>query len=156
MKIVKAMKKIARLKGEIRELKKRMDSCLNTLTENDFDENYMALEQELHSKIEMLIELKTKIMHTNVSNNMFSVIVNLGELKSYLEFLKELQPKVGKQNTSRYSDEYDLYKSQLAIQKKNEMIKLCQDNINKLTDELDDFNAVTDLYVFDIERILIE
>jgi hypothetical protein len=156
MKIVKAMKKVARLKGEIRELKKRMESCLNTLSENDFDENFSYLEQELNIKIGLLIELKTKIMCTNVNNNMFSVIVNLGELKSYMEFLKELHPKIGKQSTSRFSDESDVYKSQINIQMRNERIQSCQDEINNLTDKLDEFNAVTNIADLDVETVLFE
>ena len=112
MKIVRAMKKIARLKGEIKDLKNRMELCLNTQQENEFDEDYNHLKDRLFIKIKEMIYLKAMIMKANVTLGMFPIIVNLGELKSYMDYLKELDPKVGKRSNSRYSDESSKFKSQ--------------------------------------------
>ncbi len=157
MKIVKAMKKIARLKGEVRELKKRMSRCLNTLEDNeDFVESYKDLEKELLHKITMIINLKSIIMKANIDNNMFSVIVNLGELKSYMEYLKELEPKSGFNSLNDYSDKNAEFKSQLTIKEKNDKISECQKAINDLTDLLDDFNATTNVEFTEIDLKLFE
>lgn len=156
MKIVKAMKKVARLKGEIRELKKRMDSCLNSIVGNEFEEDLKELNMELHSKIKLMMELKVRIMHTNVANGMFSLVVNLGELKSYMDFLKELDPKIGVKSASRFSEELVEYKSQLTIKEKNDLIAKCQKHINEITDGLDDFNATTDLLEVKMGKFYLE
>jgi hypothetical protein len=44
MKIVKAQKKIARLKGEIKEIKKRMSGCLSTVKGNAWEEDFNTLD----------------------------------------------------------------------------------------------------------------
>ena len=154
MKIVKAMKKIARLKGEIRELKKRMSSCLNAVEGNDFDESYPLLQKELFSKIKEVFNLKVMVMHTNVKHGLFSLVVNLGELKSYMEYLKELEPKTGMASLNRYSDEKIAFKSQLSIKDKNAQISECQEAINELTDGLDDLNATIEIEPMAKEMIL--
>lgn len=149
MKIVRAMKKVARLQGEIKELKKRITSCLSTIEENEFDEDYTELIELLNQKIKHLITLKARIMKTNTSHDMFSVILNLGELKSYIDFTREMNPKYGVIK-DRFEDENATYKSQIKIIDKNKAVEKCQDLINKLTDELDDFNARTDLKELDV------
>lgn len=156
MKIVKAMKKIARLKGEIRELKKRMSSCLNAVEGNDFSESYPLLQKELFSKIKELYNLKVMVMHTNVKEGLFSMVVNLGELKSYMEYLKELDPKIGMSDVNRYSDEKIAFKSQLSIKNKNKQISECQEAINQITDGLDDLNATIEMEPMEKNIILFE
>lgn len=145
MKIVRAMKQVARLKGEINVLKKRIDSGLNTLVENDsFNEDSKLLIEELNKKIRKVITLKTQIMHANTKHGMFAKILHLGELKSYIDFLRELEPKTG-MIVSGYEHVKTGYKSQITVAEKNQMIEKCQDSINEITDELDDFNAKTDI-----------
>ena len=146
MKIVKAMKKIARLKGEIKELKHRIQGCISTLIENDYEENILELSKQLDNKVQELINLKVGIMEANVKGNMFRTVVGLGEFKSQMDFLKELTPKKGVQE-NRYSDNKTEYKSQISISEKNNLIETCQNQINNLTDILDEFNAKTDVVV---------
>lgn len=143
MKIVRAMKQISRLQGEIKEFKKRISNCLSTLEENDFDEYYKELSSKLNEKIKKLIELKSRIMHTNIKYKKFTTILNLGELKSYIDFLRELDPQQGVQQ--RAYEDSTKFKSQITISEKNKLIENYQKMINDLTDELDDFNAKTDL-----------
>jgi len=146
MKIVRAMKQVSRLQGEIKELKKRMSAALSTMEENDFLEDFHSLKETLYEKINELMTLKTKIMMANINGGKFSTILAMGELKSYISFLKELDPKEGIQE-SRYSlnSNNSKYKSQLTIASKNSLIEDCQQLINDYTDELDEFNAITDL-----------
>jgi len=146
MKIVRAMKKIARLKGELKVVKHRLQNCLNTLVENEFDEKFDDLSKEFLDKRNEMMKLKAGVMHANVKGNMFRIIIQLGEMKSYMDFLKELEPKTGLQE-SRYSmgEGKSKYKSQLTITLKNQLLKECQDKINELTDILDEFNAKTEI-----------
>ena len=151
MKIVRAMKETSRLKGEIKEIKKRLSSCLNTAEENEFDEDFESLNEILSTKIKKLINLKTRIIAANVKHGMFQIILNLGELKSYIEFLKELEPKKGIQESSFSLREENIkFKSQMDISDKNKKIESYQATINGLTDRLDDFNAKTDIEENDI------
>lgn len=150
MKIVRAMKQVSRLQGEIRELKKRVSGCLSTMEENDFDEGYEELTENLSARTKKLIELKARIMHTNVKHGMFSVILNLGELKSRMDFLRELDPKTGVEN-DRWSGEGKVkYKAQMSVAERNKLVEGCQTAINALTDQLDDFNASTDIEELDV------
>lgn len=151
MKIVRAMKKVSRLQGEIKEIKKRMSAVLNTLEENEFSESFQELKDSLYVKINELMVLKTKIMNANIKGGKFNVILALGELKSFISFYKELDPKEGVQE-SRFSMSANntKYKTQLTLQSRNETVSKCQQLINDYTDELDEFNAVTDIEEGDV------
>jgi paraquat-inducible protein B len=144
MKIVRAMKEISRLKGEIKAIKKRISGSLNTLALNDFSESLVELKATLDSKIEKLIKLKTSVVKANVIGGMFDSIVRMGELKSYIEFLRELEPKHG-MKSNEYSGTKDEFKSQLTVKQVNELIETCQQDINFLTDTLDEFNRKTSI-----------
>jgi hypothetical protein len=144
MKIVKAMKKIARLKGEIKEIKHRISRSLSTIKGNEFEDDFNTLMKLLEEKINEMMRLKLGVMKANIAGDMFKRILELGESKSKIDFLKELDPKIGIQQTD-YSGEKTEYLSQISSISKNTLIKDCQDSINKLTDELDEFNAVTNI-----------
>jgi hypothetical protein len=144
MKIVKAMKRIARIKGEIKELKKRISTCLSTISENEFEEDFTSLNVMLTNKVNEVILLKAAVMKANVTGNKFRTVLELGELKSKMDFLKELDPKIGI-HQNRYSESKTAYKSQITVTQRNQMLEECQTQINNLTDDLDEFNAKTDI-----------
>ena len=54
MKIVKAMKQVSRIQGEIKDLKKRMSACLSTLNDNNFPEDFHDLKETLFAKVNEL------------------------------------------------------------------------------------------------------
>jgi hypothetical protein len=145
MKIARAMKQVSRLKGEISTIKNRLSACLNTLNENEFTENFNELRDQFFSKVNELVNLKTLIMIENITKNKFQTILALGELKSYIEFLKELEPKNGVCESDRFGSPASKFKSQLTLVDKNEMLEECQKLINEYTDELDEFNATINL-----------
>ena len=90
-------------------------------------------------------------MQTNVKYNMFRIILNLGELKSYIDYVRELSPKHGMiKEGYGYDKEMTKFKSQITVADRNRTVDECQNLINKLTDELDDFNAKTDLEEMDV------
>jgi hypothetical protein len=144
MKIVRAQKKIARLKGDVKEIKKRLTSCLNTVSENNFNEEFKVLYGTFTDLTNQMITLKSAVHAANIKGDMFKKILQLGELKSKIDFLKELEPKIGKQE-SRFGESTSVYKSQITPGEKNKMVEECQEAINNLTDELDEFNAKTDI-----------
>lgn len=143
MKIAKAQKHIKRLKGEIAELQQRISSTLSTLEENEYEADYPALMATLKEKVSRLINLKVGVMKANIDNGMFTTILNLGELKSRLNFLGSLNPIVGAVRASYGEGEKAKYKSQLSPAEKMKMVEDCQKAINDMTDRLDDFNLDT-------------
>lgn len=148
MRIAKAMKLVSRVKGEIQDLKGRITGCISELEENEFDEKYTDLSKKLSEKTKQLITLKSRIMSTNIKHGMFTVILNLGELKSRLEHLKSLNPREGVEYG--YDDRKMVYKSQINGAEKRKLMEECQEAINKLTDELDEFNGSQDLEEIDV------
>lgn len=142
MKIVKAMKKVSRLQGEIKTLQSRFKEGITVLEGNEFGENISSLHEELDKKTKELIRLKNDIMKTNIKHDMFPTILILGELKKHIEFLKDLEVGSGFRKTFEGKDEY---KSQMSLKEKNYTVQKCQEKINELTDKLDDFNASTDI-----------
>lgn len=144
MKIVRAQKEISRLKGEIKELKHRMESSLNVIEDNQFPENFDELWEILNTRTIRLIALKNAVMEANIKNGKFLSILKLGELKNYLSFVRELNPLEGTVK-DHYGENSYKYKSQSSIKSKQSTIEEIQKQINGITDELDEFNAATDI-----------
>jgi cell fate (sporulation/competence/biofilm development) regulator YmcA (YheA/YmcA/DUF963 family) len=144
MKIVRAMKQVKRLQGEVKELQKRASSCLNTIEGNEFSEKFDELLTELSEKKLRLRTLKNGVMVANIQGDMFKKILELGELKSHIDFIRELEPQVGI-SESRYADTIQKKISQWTVAEKNKAVQQTQQRINDLTDELDEFNAKTDI-----------
>jgi hypothetical protein len=138
------MKQIKRLQGEVKELQKRVSSCLSTLEGNEFYENFEIVMKDLIDKKQKLSSLKNGVMIANVQGGVFKKILELGELKSHIDFIRELEPKTGV-TESHYGSEGQKYKSQWSVTQKNIAVQQTQQKINDLTDELDEFNAKTDI-----------
>jgi len=152
MVIVRAMKERARLEGEIKNLKHRSQNCISVLDGNPFEEDFKELTETLTARLNRLASLKNAVMKANVMHDMHKYIIELGELKHYLVFLKELDPKAGKQET-RYSEAQNAYLSQISVKDKILALEVTQTKINHITDVLDEFNAKTD--IGEIEEIVL-
>lgn len=144
MKIVRAMKERSRLEGEIKELKHRIQNCISTVEGNEFIENFDELFESLNKCVSRLSWLKNAILTANINHDIYKHITQLGELKHYLVFLKELNPKQGKHERS-YTENMETYISQITVLERNEAIQATQKEINRVTDILDKFNAETDI-----------
>ena len=144
MKIVRAMKERSRLEGEIKDLKHRMQGCLSVIEGDNYPESFMELYKLLSDRINKISQLKNAILVANIKHDMYKFIVQLGELKQYLVFLKDLSPKIGKHERS-YGEALESYTSQISVKEKNEAIQATQKEINRITDLLDNFNAETDI-----------
>lgn len=149
MKISRAQKEISRLKGEIKELKHRMEKSLNIIEGNNFPEDFPSLWSIFNTRVIRLITLKNAVMEANIKRGKFLSILKLGELKNYLEFVRELKPIEGIV-VERYGEGTQKYISQSSIKSKQQAIEIIQKQINSITDELDDFNAITDIGDLDV------
>jgi len=146
MKISKAMKHIARLKGKISDLTQRMSECTSINEENDFIEDFYQLRNDRNKAIVELIEYKDAVMKANIKYNKFITILELAEIKNEIELYKNLFIKQGVTKEG-YNGTTINYKSQITISEKNDKINELQEHINDLTDELDIFNATTDIII---------
>lgn len=147
MKIAKAMKIISRLKGEINLIENRLKKCVSCPDSNEYIENFEKLINIRNEKVLELIALKSKVMSANVANNKFTTITLLSELKNEIVMYKDLEIKQGIYK-ERYA-EHDgvVFKTQLTISDKESRIETLQKQINDLTDDLDVFNASTDIEI---------
>lgn len=140
MNISKALKKISRLKGKIGELQRRIQSSMCTLAENEFDEEILELIEERDRVVSELGQLKVNVMKANVEFDIFAKILHLAELKASKEFIGSLAIVVGKVSR-RFEAGHDDYKSQISKKEKNMMLQKIAAEIEKVIDELDEFNA---------------
>ena len=147
IKIAKAMKWISRLKGEIKILDDRIRKCISCPESNGFIEDFEKLKHVRDTKVIELIDLKNKVMTANINNNKFYLIAALSELKNEIVLYKDLEIKQG-----LYKERYDvgggvMFKTQITVEEKENHIEEVQNRIIELTDELDIFNASTDIEV---------
>ena len=144
MKLVRALKQVSRLQGEIKDLKGRLASCVSVLEDNEFAEDFKTLDAQISVKIGALILLRSQIMKTNVQNNMFHIILELSELKQQIDLVRKLSIRSGTE-VNDYMGAKSKYKTQLTTTQRTKLVDMIQKNIEKLTDKLDEFNATTDL-----------
>jgi len=85
-------------------------------------------------------------MTVNINKNKFNLILKLGEFKNILDLYRNVDVKVGVVNRA-YSQSDVVWKSQITTATKNKKIESLQKEINDITDELDEFNAITDITI---------
>ena len=145
MKIDRAMKKVALLKGDISDLQHRIENCVSTIKGNEWEEVFYELLTSYKKKVDELIALKVKIMTANIQNEYYQNILRVGELKGMAQFVGNLSIKRGRK-TQGYSEENIVeYDSQISVSERNKMKESIKVDIIRLTDELDDFNRSTDI-----------
>ena len=142
MTIAQAMKEIARLRKEIELFRERELSCVKIDVREEYVEDFAELDGLIDIKTKQYIDLKQKVMQANIQNNMFTQILLLGELKDEIELWKELF--VGSKIKAEHITA-DAIKTQLTVNDKNRKIETLQEQINDVTDILDDFNSVTQI-----------
>jgi len=144
MKISKAMKKISRLKGKISVLSTRIEISVSIISTNAFKENFSDLLVSRATAINDLNNLKALVMKTNIKHDKFITVLQLGETKTLLELYKRLTIEDGFIKNG-FAETQTEYKSQLSDKERNNIVDELQQRINDITDELDEFNASTDL-----------
>lgn len=92
-----------------------------------------------------LIDLKTKIHLANAP--VYNKIFKLSELKNLIKNLRELDCSEGKVSPNRYSSTVETIQksAQISIVDRDIIISDFVDEINNIQDELDNFNAITNI-----------
>jgi hypothetical protein len=99
---------------------------------------------EISKATDELIALKSKIHRANAP--MFEKIFEMSELKSAIKGLQKLDCTEGKSNRDRYRMESELVlTSEISLVVRNNKIKNLEERIEYLQDEMDVFNATTEI-----------
>lgn len=143
MNIKQALKRKNKLLGLITEEFSKASSY-NSIEEGN-PRPYSATEalQKWQLYCDELIELKTKIHKANTP--MFHKIFALSELKSQIKFLKTLNCSQGKERNRWTEGEPIIRHAEINTVERDTMVKNLESKIETIQDELDHFNAVTEI-----------
>lgn len=145
MNISQALKEKNRLVGKINK-----EKDIFTRENSRRSDNVSAINRhECYSKI---LKLKTNLVNLKTAINIASSpiarkLVEIAELKSFISFLNELYPREGEERIAVTREEYVTYtwNSFLNRQEIEKIIEDTEFQINYLQDEIDKFNALTDV-----------
>ena len=147
MKLAKALK----LKNKL--LKEYNVTLSRTISSNCYDVdtqkvyNSAVLLQEAIAQRDRYVTLKAAIHST--SEPIRKKIFELGELKSFLGKINSLHTTEGIVKESSYSGgTVKTYAADISEQRKQEIIKSVEESIENIQEEIDVFNATTDLVGF--------
>jgi len=99
--------------------------------------------QSYFDKTNELISLKVAIHKANAP--VFDKIFRLSELKSMVKYINTLNCTEGKEQNRYGVGEPRVMSAEMGIVERDEMVKNMEDEINKIQDELDYFNNITNL-----------
>ena len=147
MKLAKALKEKNRLVGEVRRLKdliQRENSRIATST-SKIDCNKLWI--DLDDAINKLVNIKTAIFNAN--SGIYGKIARMGELKSKADWIKTISTLDGPEELPTFraepiKTEHRAFKKQEDI---DNMTVAIQNEIAKLQDELDEYNATVNVAV---------
>ena len=147
MKLAKALK----LKNKL--LKEYNATLSRTISSNCYDVdtqkvyNSAVLLQEAIAQRDRYVTLKAAIHST--SEPIRKKIFELGELKSFLSKFESLTTREGIVKDSNYNGTtVKTYAADISEQSKQEIIKSLEESIENIQEEIDSFNATTDLVGF--------
>lgn len=143
MKIAKALKEKNRLAKELNKLNLRLTKNVSHKKDIEPDYKFNDLLVEIGEKTNELIELKTKIQRAN--SPVYDKIFKLGELKNQVKILKELKILKGQEPDRWGSTSAIEYQSQTTQKEVDSLIEKIEGEIEKIQDELDYFNATTEI-----------
>lgn len=142
MNISKALKQKSRLVKEINQKWDIVNKQNSIISGNKRNFDISKLLEEINGLTEELVQLKTNIHLSNAP--IYDKIFKMSELKNYLKSIKSLDIKEGVVE-SRYGQTTNSYEVQITDLQKSEIIEKISKQIDDLQDELDYFNAVTDI-----------
>lgn len=146
MNLAQALKQKNRLAGELvrqqqilqRENARRSDS-VSTVDREAVYERILEISEELG-------ELKGKITQANV--NIYPALERMAELKSRIAFVQGLPKREGEEIQPLHGDREPLkyqWDSFINQEKSDELVAELQEQINDLQDEVDTYNATTEV-----------
>ena len=143
MNITKALKEKNKKVKEINDLAQKM-SLYNSVEEGT-PRPYSSTEalDRVNELTKELVELKTKIHQAN--SPVYNKIFRLSELKSLVSKIKMLSCTEGTSTDGyfRRSENPPVMTSEISIVKRDEMVKIMENEIELLQEELDTHNALT-------------
>lgn len=141
MKLATALKEKNKIVKKIKTLQQRIQNNNSILEGNtrqyEPEENIFILESEIQN----LISLKHKIASAN--SPIQCKIIEMGEMKTYIVFLRSIDTKDGKQYSFRESQV--TYESQISEKEISEMIEKIEIKIERIQEEIDSFNHSTEI-----------
>lgn len=146
MKIAKALKVKNRLAGEIAGLEGIIRRENSRRDDNPSQVNVQEQLQKLASKRQELIDLKGGIAVATAP--IASKLARLSEIKSGINFLTSLPTREGEELVGTLTKESVLKYKWTAFINREEADKIIvqlQEEINTLQDEIDEFNAITNI-----------
>ena len=144
MTIKQALKLKNKLIKQIGENTKLMQEYNSIEVGNERPYSSVELLSQISEDTKELAKLKSKIHIANTP--VLSDIFLMSELKSMTQALKKMDCTEGKSNRDRYRLESDSIKtSEISLVKRNETIKELEGRIEVIQDELDLFNATTQI-----------
>lgn len=144
MKLSKALKLKNKKINEYNTLVNRMISCNSYDTDTKKIYNAADLYLEVLKKQDDLIKFKTAIHLT--SEPIREKIFRLGELKNFLMNLNRLNTAEGKVKSRGYGEsDISIYACDINEVSKVQLIESYQNEIEEIQDEIDTFNATTEL-----------
>ena len=146
------MKLAKALKLKSKKLKEYQTSLSRTISNNSYDvdeaDNRIYNSKQLLTETQELLNdyVTFKAAIHNTSAPIRSKIFRLGELKSFLSNINSMYTIAGVKKINSYKESGVVtYKADISEIEKNNLIKSLEDEIEQLQDEIDLFNAVTDL-----------
>jgi hypothetical protein len=144
MTIKQALKQKNKLIKQIAENTKLMQQYNSVEVGNQRPYSAFDLLKQIMMDTSELSNLKANIHTANTP--VLEKIFWMAEMKSVIAALKKMDCTEGKSNKDRYRMESELVlTSEISLVKRNEEIKLLESKIEKIQDELDHFNAVTEI-----------
>lgn len=143
MTVKQALKLKNQLSLELNELYNLIRSSNSNMVGNPKHYVLGDLMMECDAKLLELVTLKTKIHKAN--EPIYDKIFMLSELKNKVNQYKGISTTEGKQ-TNRYSQEEPVvYEVELNVKQLKDVIKGIETRINEIQEELDTFNAITEI-----------
>jgi hypothetical protein len=142
--LAKALKRKKRMATDLADLLLKIQTQNTYVEGNTPVKSTTELLKEYEQSLEKFIKFKTKIQIANAP--IFSKIFELAETKGYLQGINRFQTEV---DNSYMQPGQKEKRSSLATHDKEDLIKALKDKIEKLQDELDAFNATTEIEIAD-------
>lgn len=140
-----ALKLKNQLVTDIQELENLIRQNNSILAGNSRDYSVSDLMIELDSKILELVSLKAAIQRANTP--IFDKIFMLSELKSKVQTFKSIPTSEGKQRNGYGNGEPEVLTVELNQKRVRELTKGIESQIQTIQDDLDTFNAVTQIVI---------
>lgn len=142
MNIKQGLKRKQKLLGLISEELKKVQTYNSIIAGNDRPYDVNEALNNYRNYTNELIKLKTAIHKANVP--VFDNIFRLSELKSQIKSIRTISCESGK-TTHPYKDIVTEKESIISIADKDTLIKNLEEQIEKLQEELDEFNYKTNI-----------